>query len=142
MAPWGACRGCSDLSSGVSYLLVAIAGGCGALTRWVFDQVLSRLLSGRGERGHGIAAVNIIGSFFIGVLAAITYPNNGAAHGVWILGSVGFLGAFTTFSTAMFDAYRDYAEGQWRHALVLVMITWVNAVLGCLLGIGMGSLLS
>lgn len=82
-------------------LLVAVAGGFGAVARFVLDGVVT----GRRRAGPGvplgIMIINVSGSLLLGVVA-------GLATGVLperlhqIVGT-GFLGGYTTFSTAAVD---------------------------------------
>ncbi len=75
-------------------VLTALAGGIGAAARFVADGL------GR-ERWPGpwaIVVVNVVGSFALGLLAAASLAEPWSAA----LG-VGFLGGWTTFSTASHD---------------------------------------
>ena len=73
-------------------VLVGLAGAAGALTRWQLDAVLTRVLP-QAWRPLSILLINVLGSGLLGVLAGHSAP-------VPVIAGVGFLGAFTTFSTA------------------------------------------
>jgi CrcB protein len=81
---------------------VAVAGALGALSRygvqgWVND------LAGR-PTVLGTLAVNLSGAFLLGVFLAMTEERY-LISGPWrTMGAVGFLGAYTTFSTLMFES--------------------------------------
>ena len=82
-------------------LLATLGGGAGTLARYIVISAAARLLG--SEFPWGTFAVNVAGSFAIGVLmAAIDIWFNG-----WIELRVflvtGFLGGFTTFSAYSFD---------------------------------------
>lgn len=76
--------------------LVALAGGAGAGARFVVDGALTHRISARLPVATLI--INVSGSFLLGVLTQWGLTRGSAAM-VAILG-VGFLGGFTTFSTA------------------------------------------
>ena len=78
-------------------ILVALAGGVGAATRLLVDGVITGRTSGRLP--WGTAVINVVGSFLLGLVVA-TDPRGAAIMGT------GFLGGFTTFSTASFETAR------------------------------------
>lgn len=93
-------------------LLVAIAGGLGAITRFKVDTSFSD--AAREKFPFGIFVVNITGSFALGLITG------GAAHlGAWatVVG-VGFLGGYTTFSTASLDTVMMFLERRVGPALL------------------------
>jgi fluoride exporter len=78
-------------------LYVFVGGGAGALARyWVGAQALRALGPGWP---YGTLAVNVVGGFVMGVLAAALALRGGADQERWrLLIGVGVLGGFTTFS--------------------------------------------
>lgn len=84
------------MSGAVSLIAaVALAGALGALARDLLDRtVMARAPDARLPLG--VLAVNVSGSFLLGLLAGV--PGMGGS-GVYVLAGPGFLGAFTTFST-------------------------------------------
>lgn len=96
-------------------VVVALAGGLGAGSRFILDGVLTARL--RPSLPLGTVVINVLGSFLLGALAAW-----GAAGGstsvVAVLG-VGFLGGFTTFSTASVELVLLLRE---RRRLTAVML--------------------
>lgn len=91
-------------------LLLAIFGGLGAAVRYVTSTALSR------EFPVGTWVVNILGSFLLGYLAALTA--NAALDEQWllILGT-GFCGGFTTFSTASLETFQLWRDGRHWQAI-------------------------
>lgn len=77
-------------------LLIAVAGGLGAATRLVVDA----LVRGRVPTTFPWATVliNVSGSFLLGVLVGL-----GAGDRWLAVVGTGFLGGYTTFSTASFE---------------------------------------
>lgn len=92
-------------------IVVALAGGVGAAVRaWVDGAVAAR------RRGvWGIAVVNLSGSLLIGLVAGA-----GAAlvpHPWQTIIAAGFLGGYTTFSTAAVQTAEMLLERRWIAAL-------------------------
>ncbi|MDK9761699.1 fluoride efflux transporter CrcB [Vibrio sp. D420a] len=80
---------------------IAIGGAFGACSRYLISELCVVLL-GRGFP-YGTLAVNVVGSFIMGLLIA-AFENEMLATEPWrqIIG-LGFLGALTTFSTFSMD---------------------------------------
>jgi CrcB protein len=78
----------------VTPLLVALGGALGAPARLLLERTVSR----RTGPGWGTVAVNLLGAFLLGVLVG-GVETHGWSTDVLRFAGVGFLGAFTTFST-------------------------------------------
>ena len=81
-----------------TFLLVSIFGGLGAVTRFVMNTSVQRWWN----RAFPLATlmINILAAFCAGVAAA-TYASGGTAPNTYLLFATGFLGGFSTFSTAI-----------------------------------------
>jgi CrcB protein len=86
-------------------LAVGALGGLGAIARLLLDGATARRL-GR-DFPYGTLAVNLSGSLALGLVV-------GAAAGgdAYRLAATGFLGAYTTFSTWMFESHRLAEDGR------------------------------
>jgi fluoride exporter len=94
----------------VTLVMIAIGGAAGAVARYLVDGwVLDR--TGAGFP-YGTLVINASGSFLLGILAALTIDR--AVLPAEIRGPVliGFLGAYTTFSTLMLESWRLLESGQ------------------------------
>jgi CrcB protein len=91
------------------YLFVSIGGALGASMRYLIVQMSTNLL-GKGFP-FGILAVNVLGSFFLGMLYAFIQQDRGENSGLRALIAVGLLGAFTTFSTFSLDTVLLIQQG-------------------------------
>ncbi|MFZ1361785.1 MAG: fluoride efflux transporter CrcB [Candidatus Nanopelagicales bacterium] len=114
-------------------LLVAVAGGLGAIARYYIDTSFPESI--REKFPIGILVVNISGSFTLGLVTG------SATHlGVWatILG-VGFLGGYTTFSTASLDTVTMLMERRVAPALVNSVGMAILCVIAAILGIAITS---
>ena len=86
-------------------LAVGILGGLGAIARALVAAAVDRRAPGAFPTG--ILAVNLGGTFLAGLLAGIAL-----AHDADVLLAGGLLGAYTTFSTWVFDSERLARAGR------------------------------
>lgn len=118
------------------WLLIALAGGLGALGRACADSYLTRLLFPQQSPTWpaGIFLVNIIGSLLLGM----TFPLlGGSAVGTVVM--TGFLGGFTTFSTAMLDAVKLMRQGKVCRGLLVLVGNFLFGLLGFVVGLYLGA---
>ena len=96
-------------------LLIGLGGFAGAITRYLVDGVVSDRTGGGFP--WGTLVINVSGSFLLGLLFAMTAER--AILPAEIRGPVmiGFLGAYTTFSTFMLESWRLVETGSWGAAI-------------------------
>jgi CrcB protein len=116
-------------------VLLALAGGVGAVARFLLDTAARARLG--EESPTGIVVVNITGSFALGLLTGLV--GAGAAPGdlLPVLGT-GLLGGYTTFSTAMVDAVTMLGAGRRRAALATALGTLALSVGAAAAGLAAG----
>lgn len=110
----------SAVHTTVLWLGVLACGGVGAVLRFVVDGAVSRRFSGRFP--YGTLVVNLSGAFVLGLLDGIVLPRDEA-----LLFGTGVIGAYTTFSTWMFETQRLGEERQVARAVANI---WVSLVAG------------
>lgn len=116
------------------YLLIALGGASGALSRYGVGRIVSHYLA-QVYWPLGTFAVNFIGSFVIGaVYVLITEKSSLHADWRYVL-MVGFLGAFTTFSTFSLESVALLEAGKVLLALTYMLSTVISCVIACWLGI-------
>ena len=103
-------------------LLLVGLGALGALGRFLVDSAVSARWP--GDFPSGTLVVNLSGGFALGVLVGV-----GVAGDVMPVLGVGLLGAYTTFSTWMFEAERLAEGGEWQ-------LMWLNLAGPMVAGIG------
>jgi CrcB protein len=105
----------------VRLVLIGLAGAAGALCRLGVANVV-------GGRTLPLAtlAVNVGGSFALGLVLAWASPRLGPATSAAV--TVGFLGAFTTFSTFAMEAVALQEVGQATAAVLYVALSVVLGV--------------
>jgi fluoride exporter len=103
------------MSSLMPFLLVGIGGFIGANARYVVARVVGAMFETRFPLGTFV--INVGGSFLLGVLGTVIadrmFPSSEAMR---LALGVGFLGAFTTFSTFEFETHALIEDGSWLTA--------------------------
>ena len=95
-------------------LLIGVAGGVGALARYGLAGVVQR--ASGGMYPWGTVAVNCIGCFVVGFLWTLAEERLSLSGEARACVFIGFMGAFTTFSTYILETGRMFREGEWLWA--------------------------
>lgn len=117
-------------------LLVAVAGGAGALARYGMGSAVQRL-SG-AEFPLGTLIVNVVGCFLFGLIAGLAEQRLPLSKETELVLLTGFMGAFTTFSTYAFHTGLFLHERQWGLAVLNIASHNVLGVALLLLGLMAG----
>lgn len=119
-------------------VLVALAGGVGAVLRLLVDTAVTAAHVARRTRSFplGTVVVNVSGSFAIGVVTGLAVAAAVPTE-VTVVLATGLLGGYTTFSAASVDAVRLVQDGRRAAAAVyavgLVLVSTVAAASGLVL---------
>lgn len=119
-------------------LLVSLAGATGAVARFCIDHAVRSRSKEQPRIPWTTIAINISGSFLLGVIAGWVMFRAGSTDVQAIVGS-GFLGGYTTFSTASVDTARLLQQGRRRDAAVNASVTVLASVLACSGGLAIAS---
>lgn len=119
-------------------LLVALAGGLGAVTRFIVNAEVGRRAPRLGMP-LGTPLINVTGSLLLGFVAGWFTFHTGDPGVKAALGT-GFLGGYTTFSTASVEAARLARAGRGWLLLAHSAGMLVLGVAGAGLGFWLGSL--
>lgn len=120
------------------YLLLALAGGLGALCRFLS----ASWVQGRAPGSHfpwGTAVVNVVGCFLFGVIYTLGERRVGIGPETRAIVLTGFMGSFTTFSTFSFEAHGLLMAGRYGLAAANVVGQNLLGLLAVGLGISLGS---
>jgi CrcB protein len=91
---------------------------------------------------YGTLLVNLSGCFFLG-LAGEYALNHISIPPDWRIGiTVGFFGAYTTFSTFEWETGHMIQDGEWTHGAIYVGVSVLAGVLLMLAGMRLGDALS
>jgi CrcB protein len=123
----------------VDLVLVGIGGFAGAVARRVLDLWVSE----RATTAFpvGTLAINLSGSFLLGLLFAWAIERDVLPREVRGPLMIGFLGAYTTFSTWMLESWRLVEDGAWQLALLNLAGSVVLGLIAVLGGLAVGRLL-
>jgi CrcB protein len=123
-------------------LAVALGAGVGGVGRVLVGAAALRWLA--HDFPHGVLAVNVAGSFLIGLLAALT-----AAGGRWPCGPAmragmmtGFCGGFTTFSFFSLQTMELLKTERIAAAVLYAVLTLAGSLGGVWLGYAAGTRLN
>ena len=93
---------------------IGVAGALGALLRYGIEGLVARRVSSAFPWGTFV--VNVTGAFVLGALFTLLTERWLAAPWLRSALTIGFLGAYTTFSTLSFESYRLLEDGALRLA--------------------------
>ncbi|MCX4189556.1 fluoride efflux transporter CrcB [Methylophaga sp. OBS3] len=117
---------------------IAAGGAVGAVLRFLMSTGIYRVV-GR-DFPYGTMAVNVIGSFFIGLMFILMVERLSLTP-EWRAGIlVGLIGAFTTFSTFSFETLALLDEGELLKSVMNVLLSVVLCLGATWLGMMMGRL--
>ncbi|MEE8058098.1 MAG: fluoride efflux transporter CrcB [Pseudomonadales bacterium] len=116
-------------------LMIAAGGAAGALCRHWLVNLINTFSHSRVPMGT--LSVNIIGSFCIGIMYVLITERI-VLHPDWRnVAIVGFLGAFTTFSTFSLEAITLLENGQMTNAALYISSSLILCVLAAWLAISL-----
>lgn len=119
----------------MSWLLIAVGGALGALSRYAVDRAVQAAV---GQTVLGIFIVNVTGSFLLGLFVGASAADGGAPSGARLLAAVGFLGSYTTFSTLMVAGVQSAEGGELGRAALNVAGSVAAGLAAAFLGALMG----
>lgn len=122
----------------MTVLLVGVGGFLGAAARYLVDGWVSRATGGAFP--FGTLLVNLSGSFVLGVLFALTIERAALPSDLRAPVMIGFIGAYTTFSTWMLESWRLVEDGVWLAATANIAGSVVLGITAVFLGLAVGRL--
>lgn len=121
------------------YLLIAVGGAFGSVARyWVTSSITNR----SGTRfPYGTLIVNISACFLIGFCLAVLNSRS-EIHPAWrYLVPIGFIGAYSTFSTFEWETVTTIQAGGFPIALVYILTSLILGFVAVWAGIAMAKVL-
>ena len=121
----------------MTFLLACLCGGLGAVTRFIVNTSVQRWWNRAFPLSTFI--INVIATFCAGI-AAGAYASVAVDHHVYLLFVTGFLGGFSTFSTAINEMVSLVRGGRYRMAGFYCAMTILVPILCVAAGWWVGSL--
>jgi CrcB protein len=117
-------------------VLVGIGGFAGAVTRrvvdlWVSDRAQSAF-------PFGTLVINVTGSFLLGLLFVWATERDVLPASIRGPVLIGFIGAYTTFSTWMLESWRLVEDGAWQLATVNLVASVGLGLVAVVAGMALG----
>ena len=119
-------------------IMIGLGGFAGAIARYLVDGIVAERVSGAFP--WGTLVVNVSGSFVLGLLFALTVDR--AILPAEVRGPVliGFIGAYTTFSTYMLESWQLIGTGAFGLALANIVASAVLGLVAIVAGLTLGRL--
>jgi CrcB protein len=112
----------------MEYLFIAFGGALGSFSRYTIGKKIAE----RKMSGFPIATfiINISGAILLGIVSSINFDTYKYA----LLGD-GFLGAYTTFSTFMYEGFTLFQNNERLNAGIYITFSFVLGVIGYIIGV-------
>jgi fluoride exporter len=122
----------------VRYLVISLGGVLGANARYLLGNWVAARYG--TSFPYGTMLINVSGSFIIGFFLVLT-TERFVVHPNWrLFFAVGFLGAYTTFSTFSFETATLIQDGSWWLGLANIFWSVVLGLVAVLAGMALGRL--
>lgn len=120
----------------MKYLMIALGGSVGAIARYAVGSYVGNRMGTRFP--YGTFLINMSGSFVIGMVMTILAARTHLSRNWAFLVPIGFIGAYTTFSSFELETLRLVQDGQATSALLNVLLSvvvgfvmvWMGVVAG------------
>jgi fluoride exporter len=120
-------------------LLIALAGALGTLARYGLGGLVQE------HTGKvfpwGTVVVNLLGCLVFGIICSSLEERWSASGETRAILLIGFMGAFTTFSTFIFETNGLLSDGEWLPAIGYFTIHNVGGLVALIAGLALGRLL-
>jgi fluoride exporter len=115
-------------------VFVGIGGALGSLARYRLGKVVTEKSNTTFPIGTFI--INISGAILLGLVSSLD-----ASRNMYLLLGDGFLGAYTTFSTFMYEGFNLFQENEKLNAFIYVLGSLLIGIIGYILGFELGKLI-
>jgi len=112
----------------MTLLIVGIGGLCGSLTRYTLGKLINRTM--KHTYPWGTFLINLTGAFLLGLVSNLTMDRT-----LLLLLADGFLGAYTTFSTFMYEGFHLLKDKKRLNAIIYILSSLFLGLLGYYTGL-------
>ena len=123
----------------LSFLAIAIGGGLGSIARFVISKEMVNWLG--NYLPYGTLTVNVAGSLALGYIITFFFDRPELSSALRLGLTVGFLGAFTTFSTFSYESLQLLLNGAVWSALFNVVLNAAACIGMCYVGMQMARMM-
>lgn len=116
--------------------LVAVGGASGAVTRYGLNLLFAKLFA---PFPFATFFINVTGSFLIGLLLTLFSEEYEVSENIRLALIVGFLGAYTTFSTFEFETFTLINNRNITTAVAYVSLSFALGLIGVISGVWVGN---
>ncbi len=117
---------------------IAIAGSCGAMARYGVYLLTNKLY--QGSFPWATIAVNLFGCLLFGLIYSLSENKLAISNEIRVILLVGFVAAFTTFSTFAFENVEFMRHSQWFLLGLNISIQNIVGIALVFLGVSLGRL--
>lgn len=111
----------------MNFILLGIGGAFGSITRYKIGTIISSRTNSKFPWGTFI--INITGAFLLGLVTSLNVNKN-----LSLLLADGFLGAYTTFSTFMYEGFNLFEDRKKLNAFIYILSSLILGVMAFYLG--------
>ncbi|HET6142533.1 MAG TPA: fluoride efflux transporter CrcB [Candidatus Acidoferrales bacterium] len=122
------------------YWMVGLGGFLGSIARFWLGSYITYRMGARFP--FGTFVINISGSFLIGLIVTLLGERAHWSPNLLYLIPIGFIGAYTTFSTFELEAFRNVRTGEVLMALLYVVLSVTVGFIAVWLGVLTGKTLA
>jgi CrcB protein len=112
----------------IDFLWIAAGGFFGAISRYLAVLYVKKKF--KSDIPAGTLAVNLSGSFLLGLLIGLDFNGN-----LFLLLGVGFMGSFTTFSTFKFETVELLEGKKKKQAITYLIFTYAGGIVCAFAGL-------
>lgn len=134
MAPGS--RPAANEGAAMAIVLIALGGPAGAATRYVLDTSISQAVASAFPWGTFV--INLSGSLVLGLLFALATERGVLPAEIRGPVMIGFVGAYTTFSTLMLESWRLVEDGAPMLAAVNLAASILLGLVAVVVGLALG----
>jgi len=118
----------------MEYILVAGGGALGSLARYLIGKRITE--KAKTDFPKGTFFINITGAILLGIVSSIGLNEN-----MYTLFGDGFLGAYTTFSTFMYEGFNLFQDDEKLNAFVYILGSLILGIIGFIVGVEIAKLI-
>ena len=122
----------------LKYVVVGIGGFLGAIARYALGTYIGSRYGVRFPLGTFI--INVSGSFLLGLILTLLARTTASAYWRYLV-PIGFIGAYTTFSTFEYETLRAMQDGQLMTGFLNVALSLVIGFIAVWAGAAIGRVL-